>query len=217
LDDPIFLDALGGFRDPNNVRKDLRLARQPIGGSSDVTWAGRWQGSQGCWPQTGRSRGAFGMVEEPAQSHRNRTGAGGRGRCSGAGGCLPDVSLVSSGVARPGQVGWQTIDRRRTVVGYLPQLPQDNGDDSGRGGANGTAGSRPARSVAPVHDSGCLLCPKGPESGGRSCFGQGDAAEPGSPKPWGKPWVGGFWFMKPQAYALVREPTRGLEPLTTAF
>jgi integrase len=31
LDDPIFLDALGGFRDPNNVRKDLRLARQPIG------------------------------------------------------------------------------------------------------------------------------------------------------------------------------------------
>ncbi|WP_158294003.1 helix-turn-helix domain-containing protein [Kribbella sp. VKM Ac-2568] len=31
LEDPVFLDALGGFRDPNNVRKDLRLARQPIG------------------------------------------------------------------------------------------------------------------------------------------------------------------------------------------
>jgi DNA-binding transcriptional regulator YiaG len=31
LDSPVFPDALGGFRDPNNVRKDLRLARQPIG------------------------------------------------------------------------------------------------------------------------------------------------------------------------------------------
>jgi integrase len=34
LDGPVFPDSLGGFRDPNNVRKDLRLARQPIG--SDI-------------------------------------------------------------------------------------------------------------------------------------------------------------------------------------
>jgi integrase len=31
MEDPIFPDALGGFRDPNNVRKDIRLARQPLG------------------------------------------------------------------------------------------------------------------------------------------------------------------------------------------
>ncbi|WP_344112090.1 hypothetical protein [Kribbella alba] len=31
LDAPVFADALGGFRDPNNVRTDLRRARQPIG------------------------------------------------------------------------------------------------------------------------------------------------------------------------------------------
>ncbi|TCC46050.1 helix-turn-helix domain-containing protein [Kribbella capetownensis] len=31
LDSPVFPDALAGFRDPNNVRQDLRLARQPIG------------------------------------------------------------------------------------------------------------------------------------------------------------------------------------------
>ncbi|WP_157979913.1 helix-turn-helix domain-containing protein, partial [Kribbella monticola] len=31
LDQPVFADAIGGFRDPNNVRKSLRLARQPIG------------------------------------------------------------------------------------------------------------------------------------------------------------------------------------------
>lgn len=31
LDEPVFPDSLGGFRDPNNVRRDLRNARSPIG------------------------------------------------------------------------------------------------------------------------------------------------------------------------------------------
>ena len=30
-DEPVFCDALGGFRDPNNVRRDLRRARAPRG------------------------------------------------------------------------------------------------------------------------------------------------------------------------------------------
>ncbi|MFF0268964.1 helix-turn-helix domain-containing protein [Kribbella sp. NPDC004536] len=50
LDSPVFPDALGGFRDPNNVRKDLRLARQPIGSQvrrelgQDLRMAGRQAG-----------------------------------------------------------------------------------------------------------------------------------------------------------------------------
>ena len=31
LNEPVFCDALGGFRDPNNVRRDLRRARAPLG------------------------------------------------------------------------------------------------------------------------------------------------------------------------------------------
>ena len=31
LNEPVFCDALGGFRDPNNVRRDLRRARAPHG------------------------------------------------------------------------------------------------------------------------------------------------------------------------------------------
>lgn len=34
LDDPVFSDALGHFRDPSNVRRDLRRARSPVGGRS---------------------------------------------------------------------------------------------------------------------------------------------------------------------------------------
>jgi integrase len=30
-EEPVFCDALGGFRDPNNVRRDLRRARAPLG------------------------------------------------------------------------------------------------------------------------------------------------------------------------------------------
>lgn len=29
VDEPVFCDALGGYRDPNNVRRDLRRARAP--------------------------------------------------------------------------------------------------------------------------------------------------------------------------------------------
>jgi integrase len=31
LDEPVFCDRLGGFRDPNKVRRDLRRARAPLG------------------------------------------------------------------------------------------------------------------------------------------------------------------------------------------
>jgi integrase len=34
LDEPVFADANGGFRDPSNVRRDLRVARSPVGSAS---------------------------------------------------------------------------------------------------------------------------------------------------------------------------------------
>jgi len=34
LEEPVFCDAVGGFRDPNNVRRDLRRARAPKGSQS---------------------------------------------------------------------------------------------------------------------------------------------------------------------------------------
>lgn len=37
LDQPVFADALGGFRDPSNVRRDLRNARSPIAAKARQT------------------------------------------------------------------------------------------------------------------------------------------------------------------------------------
>lgn len=34
LDEPIFADSLGGYRDPNNVRRSLRSALAPVGGTA---------------------------------------------------------------------------------------------------------------------------------------------------------------------------------------
>ena len=47
LNQPVFCDVLGGFRDPNNVRRDLRRARAPHGSQARQTLALPWLGPAG--------------------------------------------------------------------------------------------------------------------------------------------------------------------------
>lgn len=54
LNEPVFCDALGGFRDPNNVRRDLRRARAPHGS----------QARQGLGASLARARRSAGLTRQ---------------------------------------------------------------------------------------------------------------------------------------------------------